>query len=167
LLAQSHDGSSRPFVQCHRPRRSRLTIPRKRVQGYRDAPDLGVAQLFKASIKSWQLPSSDGTPAGSSTELEPTADFIDGFDRYVVRAINLRINSTGNTIAGTITLSPDNGQLPSEFDTALDLEMKIEGSVQSFGCHATRVAYVTETGVAVLELSSEFAPACLARFHLE
>ncbi len=111
-------------------------------KSYSEAPELGVAALYKA-------------------------DFVDGFDRYVIRAVDLKITSTGHEIAGLITLSPDNGHLPAEFDPALDLQMKIEGTVQWFGCDATTIDYVTETGVAVLKPSKEFVPECLARFHME
>lgn len=148
-------------------------------KSYRDTTELGVAHLYKASVKSWQLPSADGegmapaqeakdedgAPSASNTESPP--DFIDGFDRYVVRAVSLKYSATGNKIGGSIALFPDNGQLPTQFDPALDLHVKVEGTVQSFQCTATRGSYVAETGVEVLEPSTDFDPACLARFHLD
>lgn len=146
---------------------------------YSDADSLGVARLYHASEKSWHHATVEGEGEAprqdnvDDAEVPPSApngefpaDYIDGYDRFVVRAVDLKFNSSNYRIGGQIVLQSDNGVLPEEFDAALDVVMRIEGTLNGYECRSTSLHLTSETGVAVLRPEDSFDAACLTRFNL-
>ena len=149
---------------------------------YSEASSLGVANLYWASVKSWQEASVSGegeapeqqqvddaaAPPSPSNGQFPT-DYIDSSQRYVVRAVDMAYGSSasGTRLAGSIVLQPDDGELPERFDREKDLILQVDGVLSAFECRSTRGVAVQETGVEVLQPDDRMDQACKSRFNLQ